>query len=356
MIVLLSLIFSSLVVAKEPSTQPTAPKEPSSLPPTERIDTQAPPPPPPIAPEVTALRKSYWTHHHSAYVGYRRDRQEFDAFGPGLLNTRTQVKDRNAMHLIVGSHIEFKKLVTTVSASYGWLVSGETRFRDPGNSPPLTFPSFSLGAGYNIDVRAALGWKFALFTRPNVTFSFIPSVGYNYDHMMNDPQGVKRYTLPDTHNVSTCYFPKPNQQDWFGPFVEGKFQTIAWNFFSWVLFCQYHWPYLVAKSKTQIETYSYDASGALVSDELSQINSVMKSGDLGMVLAGTSLKFSFGQGWAVGAHFEGATTWKNGRNIAQLTQENFFATPIDMTKSHSVSPALIRWTFYAISFMVDRRF
>lgn len=307
-------------------------------------------------PEKKLAAESYWKFHHSAYIGYRRDRQKFHSFGSGILHTRTQIKNRNTVQLTASSHLEFKSVVGHLQASYGWLMGGQTHFKSFDNVPPLSFDSFKLGAGYNVEVAGALAWRFHLYSHPNFKFSFLPGIGYRYAHMMNDPKGINRFSLPGTQNFAYCQFPKPNQQDWFGFFVDGRVEFLSWDFFLWSFFCQYHQPYLVSKSNNRIEIYDYNASGALISDQAFQINTVMKASDLHMVLAGTHLKFLFGPGWSIGTYFEGSTTWKGARNHVKLRQEQFLTAPVAGVNTQSKDSAALRWTFYSLSIMVDSRF
>lgn len=345
LILFLCLIFVSLGFANE---------EVIGLTPHKKVE-----PPPPVEPTIVQEKKassSYWKFHHSAYIGYRRDRQQFNAYGAGILNTRTQYQDRNSAIVTVGSHIEFSKIVGYIMGSYGWLLDGHMHFRDPGNSPPLYFPRFRLGSGYNVDARGSLAWRIYFYDKPNCKFSFLPGIGYRYAHMMNFSQGVEEYAIPGTNNIAFCHFPKPNQQDWFGFFADGRFELLCWDFFQWSLFCQYHRPYLVSKTKTLVEIYQYNNAGALISDQSSTINSVVKSGDLNMILGGTTFKFLFGSTWAFGTHFEGSTTWRKAHDHAHLEQKQFISTPISIASSRVKDRATVRWTFYTVSVMVDHRF
>jgi hypothetical protein len=305
--------------------------------------------------EEETLAKAYWKFHNSAYLGYRRDRQQFNSFGSGPLNTRLAFKDRNSMILTASSHAEFKSVVGYLRATYGWLIDGETTWRVPGNVPPLSFGPFDLGAGYEVDVRAALGWRFKLVEKKDFNFSFIPGGGYRYAHMMNYPEGVQRISLSGTTNFASSQFPKPNQQDWFGPYVDGKLEFLCWNFWEWDFFGQYHWPYLVSKSSNETNIYTYDG-GTLTSGQLNRTDSVIKSGGLHMLLGGTHMKFAFGTGWAVGAYFEAATTWGNGNNHATLRQEQLLNAPPATTITRAADRTTVRWEFFSVSITANHRF
>lgn len=266
------------------------------------------------------------------------------------------MKNRNSVILTASSHAEFKSVVGYLMGTYGWLINGYTDFKVPGNTPPLDFPSYKLGAGYEVDVRGAVGWRFNLLKFKDFRFSFIPGIGYRYAHMMNDPQGMERSSLPGTNHFAYSEFLKPNQQDWFGFYVDGRLEFLCWSFFEWDFFGQYHRPYLASKSSNAIEIYSYNNGGALTSDQLNLVNSVLKSHNLNMLLGGTHMKWAFGSGWAVGTYFEGASTWGNGQNRVRLKQEQMLNSPITVTRTRSNDPSTIRWVFWSLSVMADHRF
>ncbi|HSX10272.1 MAG TPA: hypothetical protein VLF94_00945 [Chlamydiales bacterium] len=343
----------------EPVKEKPKSRQPFRLP-VRKTVTEPPPapatPPPPVQKQESLLTESYWKFHHSAYVGYRRDRQQFNTYGSGILNSRTLIKNRNSAILTATSYAEVKNIAGYLMAGYGWLINGSTDFRVPGNLPPLSFPSFNLGAGYNVEVRAALAWRLGFSPTPNIKLSFLPGIGYRYAHMMNWAEGSHRITIPGTNNSAYCQYPKPNQQDWFGFYAEGTVEMLCWNFFEWRVFCQYHQPYLVSKSSNLMQIYQYNLSGTLTSDQLSRTNSVLKSGDLHMVLGGTHFKFAFGDGWAVGTHFEGASTWKKAHDHAHLKQTQLLSSPPTVTTTSSKDHATVQWTFFSLSIMVDRRF
>lgn len=329
--------------------------------------TSPPDPPPPhenpISEEITAAEeKNYWKYHQWASVGYRRDRQKFHETG-----STTEYTGRNTMELLFGSHLEWHKIVLYMRGSYGWLLNGDLDFSAPGNryGEPLFFGEYDLGAGYTADLLGALGFRIQFYNQPNCTISFIPSGGYKYSHLMNFAEGENRYSIPSppatlaagTSGFALARFPNPNQQDWFGPFAEGRIEFLFWEQCEWSLYYQYHWPTVRSKSKEEVDLYLFNPPTTATAIDLFRSNSIYKASFMSKQLAGTDFRFISSTGWNFGAHFEGSSAWTDkARYHSKRTQEQSILAPIGVTTTGLNEPASIHWVCYEVSASLGYQF
>ncbi len=311
---------------------------------------------PPQHEESSGLQKKYWKFHHAAYMGYRRDRQQFNTYGSGFFDTRTAYKARDTIQIMASTHAEFHNIVGYLRGSYGWLANGRTKFRVPGATPPLSFPHFALGAGYTTEAKGALAYRFSFYDRPHFGFSFLPGFGYRYASMVNMTEGQQRYIPPGANELAIVHLPNPNHQDWFGPFVDARVELRFSQFCEWLLSCQYHQPYLISKSKSEIEIYQY-AGGSLTADTLYRMNSILRSPSTHMLSGMSDLKFHYKTGWTFGLNFEGASSWSHkASDHAILKQETLTTSPSSLTETRANNRATLQWTFYSASLMVGHTF
>jgi hypothetical protein len=268
----------------------------------------------PIVHEVKkAEAEGYWKAHHSACIGYRRDRQKFNQ-----TTSTSEYTNRNSLQLLIGSHLEWHRCVFNIRGSYGWLVNGNFHYRGE-----RSYPSYSLGAGYAADVAAEVGYRLKWINEEAFGFSVIPLVGYNYSHLMNFTKGEKR---PNT------FFPNPNQQDWFGPFLEGRMEFRFWESSEWSFFYRYYW--LDVRSKFTVAIDDVRA------------NSIYKGTNIARQMGGTDLRYRFKSGFNIGLHFEGAKAW---------TDE---AQYVSKEASGNVTQKIgsIEWVYYETDFSVGYQY
>lgn len=282
----------------------------------------------PVHQQISTLQaENYWKYHHWASVGYRRDRQKFQAN-----TTQSTYTDRNTMQLILGSHAEWYKVVLHFVGSYGWLVNGNFGFQDPPVSG-----KYDLGAGYTADVAAELGLRIPIYNHPSFSFAFIPSGGYKYSHLMNFAE-----------SKDPTYFPKPNQQDWFGPLIEGRLDLLFSKVCEWALFYQYHWVTMRSKSTEQQNQYGSTTT-------LSRWSSIYKASYAQKQVIGTDIRYHTSSGWYSSIHFEASkfTTAKATYNSKQVTEQ---VSPLEVTTVFFNEPASILWVCYDVSLSLGYQF
>jgi hypothetical protein len=314
--------------------------------------------------------EKYWRLHRWGAIGYRYDRQQFDAFHytePNDLDSETKIHGRNTVMLNVGSHLEVHSFVLDVRGSYGWLIDGALDYRVAGGGidEPLLFHDFSLGAGYSADAKAVVGWNCKLVKMDNFLLAFIPGVGYRYSHLMSYPQGIKKFTIPSPPVVfdSTdsgyvkAQFSAPNQQDWFGPLAEAKVAFRLWERCEIDIFYQFHWLSLRSRTKWEEDLYLFNPPSTLSEVQLNTYHTVLKTGKAYTNLGGLDLKIHYPSGWSMGVYFEGSrTTGSHAGLSVKRTREQYLASPTGHTQSHFMEKAHVLWVNYAASTFVGYKF
>ncbi len=309
------------------------------------------------------VEKYYWKTHHSASVGYRRDRQKFsDPLAKHLISSR------NTMQLILGSHLEIHKMVFQMRGQYGWMLDGNynyTAFTDVSPSAPALFSSdFKLGGGYTADVQGTAGMRFKIYSKPKFAFSFIPSAGYKYSHVKNFTEKEKQFTLqiipnasPGTTGFSVGRLPKPNQQDWFGPFVEGRIEFRLWDKLNWDLYYQYHWIALRSKSQDSIDRFIFNPATTPIAIFERQMSSVYKARITHGQVGGTHLRYIAISGWNFGFHFEGSSVYSKSVGVRDKnTQESFLPMRSGLMETMAELTGSIHWVTYQISIFLGHQF
>jgi hypothetical protein len=305
--------------------------------------------PKPIYEKNEPSRKKDWECDSYVSFGYRRDRQKFDST---LMNMDFQ--DRNSLQLLVGSEIEWRHLIWSMRGSYGWLINGNTNYVFAPSSALLDqyhFGLYDLGAGYNADVRSLLGYRIELYDRPSLGISFIPLVGYQYSHMMNYPKGNRQIGLHPLEGVdligyALSLFSSPNQQDWFGPFLEGRVGFRFWQSCEWDLFYQYHWMDVRSKSSC-LSVISTSIEGFVAASASIKSNVIFSAGGAHKQLGGTDFKYRFANGWHLGFHFEGSVSWKNNAQYKENRMTNTISSFGESFVVESLPElATIHWVSY----------
>ncbi|PIS02415.1 MAG: hypothetical protein COT85_05305 [Chlamydiae bacterium CG10_big_fil_rev_8_21_14_0_10_42_34] len=309
----------------------------------------------PIYQEITtAEAKTYWKYHHSASIGYRRDRQTFSE-----PNTKTTYSGRNSVQLNMDSHIEISHVVVAFRGSYGWLVNGQLNEYALGGSygEPLYFEANDLGAGYSADARASMGFRIDLVDLKDFGLSVIPSAGYAYSHLMNYAEGGNRFNVPNppvqlsstTSGFALTHFPKPNQQDWFGPFVDTRIIFRFWESCEWSFFYQYHWPTFRSKSSVDVDLYLFSPASTASAIDLFHTNEMYKASFIHRQLAGTDFRYRFLSGWNFGVHFEGATTSSHDVTYSsRRRREQYILAPTGVTNTDFKNSGYIHWVSYEV--------
>lgn len=317
----------------------------------------------PIVKEVEAVEaKSYWKYHQWASVGYRRDRQKFQE-----TNTIANYTERNTLQLTLGSHLEWQEVVGYFRGSYGWLANGNLNFTAPGSrfSEPLSFDEYDLGAGYTVDVLMAIGYRLKLYNCPQFGVSLIPAGGYKYSHVMNFPKGENRFIVPNppallipgNTGFALARFPNPNQQDWFGPFAEGRLEFRFWELCEWSLFYQYHWTTVRSTSKEEIDLYLFNPATTATAIDLFRTNSIYKASFAHKQVGGMDFRYRSPKAWNFGIHFQGATTWTHKAEYdSKRTREQYILAPTGVTTSLFNEPASIHWVCYEVSLSLGYQF
>jgi len=326
------------------------------------------PPPQPVQPVQTKAATTsdpalinYWKTHSWASLGYRHDRQRFDEFGSHhILNSRTSLKNRNTVNLTMGWHTTIKDFILGIHGGYGWLINGNFKYLQTGNNPnePLFHRQYDLGAGYNANVQGSIGWECKIVKCGNIKFSVIPAGGYRYFHFMNFPSEMKRFNIPDTHSFALGSYPKVNEQDWYGPYLEARIRFKFWKNAQWDLYYQYQHTEFRAKSKFDMNIYNYTPAQALSLAQFFQISSYIRSTSAQTQLGGSDIRIHYTSGWTFGLYFEGASTWTRSaqmrlKEVVQTT----FPTPITTTTTRiREENAAVYWVGYWVSIYSGYKF
>lgn len=327
-----------------------------------------PPQDPPPAPKSNSTFMRYWKFHKWGALGYRRDRQQFDVYSASnLLQSSLSYQDRNTLTLTVGSYTEWRFLALDFRGGYGWLLNGNANYTIPGQGQreSLHFSDIPLGAGYTADIRGTLGVILPLYTSDAFKLYLVPSGGYAYLHMMNAANSTGKYTIPtppeylasDTSGYALNRFPKPNQQDWFGPLMEARLRMRFWDRGEWHLFYQYQKPSMRSVNEVDLETLLFSSPNTVSSIQLEKYQSLIKGGSLRTQLAGTAIKVHDISGWTFGIHFEGFKTWSD-TCMAKVkkTVEQYVQDPVGTTEIRMDQRTEVKWINYALTVFMGYKF
>lgn len=311
---------------------------------TEAPAPKEPPPPPPVI--ETSFSEQYWKFHKFGALGYRRDRQRISDS-----QSRMQIEDRNSAELVIGSHMEWSKVVIDLRLCTGWAINADTS-NELANGE--RFQNFSLGSGISADAQGSLGLRLPFYEQFSFAIALIPKGGYCYSYLMDFPEKIKRFSL--ANGFSLWSYPKPIQQSWFGPYVEGLLELRFREKVQVDLFYQYHSPDLRWRMLTQHDTYLFNPDDSLSSAIRSEEYSKIHGKGLRKQLGGIDLKIHHLSGWTFGAHFEGSSTYsKKNRNHQKTTQEQLVA-PLTTAVTRNIRETEVHWTEYMVFVFAGYKF
>lgn len=293
-------------------------------------------------------------------VGYRYDRQESKIYYFGdssILNTVNTLKGRNTVETILGLDLSYKNWFLNLRGDYGWLVNGVQDVVNPGNNvdEPTAFKNFSLGSGYTADAQVTSGYDIRLVKTENFRFGLVPAVGYKYWHMMNWREGEKRFTLP----VPPVVLPpvltgfaldrqqSPDQQDWFGVYVQGGL-TFQWtDKAKLALFYQYHFMDMREKMSAATDIYAFFPADVLVSQQMYRFDIRSYSNHVYAQVGGLDFAYWVNANLCWGVQFEGSRLWSNRATTKIKTvKEEFVLAPVGITETTTYSKTTLSWTSY----------
>lgn len=243
-----------------------------------------------------------WTFHKHFGVGYRYDDQKFQQHSP---QESIHIAPRHTVQLLSAAVLRWRQIYLMSQMSYGWLVDGNLLL-NPATGP---LPKYDLGAGYTADAQAQAGIRFSLVHQPAVGFYFIPSGGYKYSHLMDDPNGAQKNN-PTPSTLVIGRFTHPNQQDWFGPYLDLRLKFRWKDVFEGDLYYQYMKPSLRYVYQTELEEYRF-SSGALSQLNVLETHAVVHGNALRSQVGGLLLKYQTEEGWAFSLHTEAFSCWSD---------------------------------------------
>lgn len=316
--------------------------------------------------ESSALIEKYWHYHHWGAVGYRYDRQKFNEFGSShQSNSQTRLHGRNSATLKVGTHIEFKNWVLGMHGEYGWMIDGHYDFkRQASGSEPFSY-QFNLGSGYTALLQGQLGYEWKWVKNKKFGFGVIPAAGYRYSHIMNWPKEEKQFGFPTpplfnpvgSTGFALGEYPKPSQQDWFGPFLEGRVRFYFWEKGQCDFYYQYQWVNLRVKSTFDVNSFLYNPASTLVSATRVRYSSLINDNYTGNQLGGVDIRIHLESGWTFGLFFEGSkASTQDATQHLKTTTETDFPAPIQTTVSRTSAKESVLWVIYDLSLLMGYKF
>lgn len=293
-------------------------------------------------------------------LGYRYDHQKtkFYYFGdPSILNTVSELKDRNTIQTVLGANISYKNFFFLIQGDYGWLINGTQDIINPGNNvdEPTAFTGFHLGSGYTTDIQAAVGYDIRLVKTEGFRFGLVPAVGYKYWHMMNWREGEKRFDLPSPPIVLPPILTgfaldrqqRPDQQDWFGTYVQAGLSFKWFERARLDLFYQYHFMNLRTKNGTATDLYTFFPANTLVAQQTYRYDINTYSNHVYAQVGSLDFAYLLTAHWQLGLQFEGSQVWSHRATTKIKTvKEEFVLPPVGTTTSTVYSQTKISWTSY----------
>lgn len=314
-----------------------------------------------LAKQPGPFEKFYWEYHHSASLGLRRDRQKFADSA-----TKQMIENRNTLQLILGTHLEVHHMVFQMRGQYGWLVRGENEYLSRGGPKypggVLFHSNFKLGGGYTADLQGAAGVRIELYSNPKFDFSFLPSAGYKYSHVKNFSEGLDRNSSlillnsPGFIGFSQGILPKPNQQDWFGPFLEGRVEFRFWEKLNFNLYYQFHWTALRSKNQELLNlSFSNPNSPTTPIVEYTLKDMVYKSRINYGQLGGVYLRYISEFGLDYGFLFEGISVYSTTAPLTRRIREDFLAPVPSVVQRREDARGSIHWVNYQVSIFLGHQ-
>ncbi len=287
-----------------------------------------------------------WTMTNSFGAGYRRDRQRL--IEPTYI---AYLDNFNSAYMKYQMEFNWERLLLKLSADYGWLINGDLSFKGllaPFQSPQQNFGTFQMASGYTVDVQPAIGAriKFWKFDCNRSSLSFIPALGYTYTHFNAAPRGRKTSTPAGLTGFTALEFTRPIQQDWYGPYAEGRI-AFAWKErIRFDVFYQYTHLNFRQTFSQSVSNYYLAGPGAI---DTSTIRVSSKGKTLRTQLGGADISYRSPCHWQIGTHFEGSATWSNTSNSIVRIVRDFFLPSSSHTQTAYNENLSAHWTRYLIN-------
>ncbi len=299
-----------------------------------------------------------WTMTYTYGIGYRRDRQKFRA---ATDRSVSYFHNFNTIQNAACFTFAWERILIRLGGDYGWLINGDLNTKAPGGvfqEPAQNFPTFKMGSGYTADAYTALGCRIKFWTFGRGSFSFIPALGAIYSHFNAYPRQQNRSPVPasplvqpaGTSGYTSLEYTRPIQQDWFGPYAEGRI-AFSWKK-EWRIDLYYQYiPVDFRQTMTQSAgNMFFNPPGSLVTASTSQERLSSKSDTTRTQLGGADISYRSPNHWQLGTHFEGASTWSNtAHTISHIKTDALL--PADATTHTSAKERLsVQWVRYSINF------
>ena len=306
---------------------------------------------------IPPSRQRTWTMTFSEGIGYRRDRQKFIS---AIDRSVSYFHNFNTIQTTARLTFAWERVLIQLGGDYGWLVNGDLNTKALNgifHEPAENFPTYKMGSGYSADVQAALGCRIKFWTFNRGSFSFIPALGYVYSHFNAYPKKQGRSPVPasplvlpaGTTGYTSQEYSCPIQQDWFGPYAEGRIAFSwkeEWRFDLYYQYIPIDFRQTMARS---VSSFFSNPPGTLVTANTSRENLSSKAHTTRTQQGGADISYRSQQHWQLGAHFEGASTWSNtAHTISHVKTDTFLPSQTSLsTSSREISS--VQWARYSIN-------
>lgn len=208
----------------------------------------------PLALFIVILTESNALSNSSFGLGYRRDEIKTETnSSSGDLKSTIKENELNSIMEVIDMQFFFNKWLFGFVVDYGVLVSGN-RNSDSflTGLPPLNFTAKD-DYGYEVDVFPKIGYSFNLSREANPT-RFILGLGYGYSRVstrIKKPTPITLSNVMPGINEQVFLFDTASfRYEWYGPFLEGKFDISLSHYWRCAIGYQYH--FLKGKTKQPI--------------------------------------------------------------------------------------------------------
>ena len=201
-----------------------------------------------------------WKTTFSVGPGYRRDRQKFICPAD---QSAYYYRDFNTVLASSSLVFSWERLLLKFAADYGWLVNGEL---DSKFSPKRSFARGKISGPEN-GQRLFIGHRWRSRLPDQILdlwkrlFLLYPRARLYHSHFNAFPRGTSSATVSSDTTTNWIVFTmtRPIQQDWFGPYAEGRI-AFAWKD-AWR--CDFYYQYIPIHFR-QTFTSSIDDFNALL--------------------------------------------------------------------------------------------
>jgi hypothetical protein len=296
-----------------------------------------------------------WTMTFSNALGYRRDRQKLNTSADQSVS---YFHNFNTLYNKASLVFAWDRVLLKLSGDYGWLINGDLNFKALGGAflePAENFPTIKMGSGYCADVDAAIGCRIKFWKFCKGSLSFIPALGYIYSHFNAYPQQEERSPVPaipinlplGTTGYSSITHTRPNQQDWFGPYAEGRI-AFSWKE-QWRL--DFYYQYIPIDFRQTVDlsigNFFYNPAGTLSQADRVRMHLGSKSDTTRTQLGGVDLSYGSCANWRLGAHFDASSTWTHTAHSIVHDKTTTFLPSSSTTQSSSRERLDIQWVRYS---------